>query len=440
MFSSLFLIALAWIPRSAFQDPDPELDGSKPVLSINGHLISADEYARWLIDTGGASFARDFAERWVVLREAERRGIEITDEMVRAMVEKPIALRIEHAFRGEKEGWLAELERLGRTEGGHRRQMMTDERPNVAAAALTALDRVVPEDKIARDWELHYGPYGMDAVLRLMNFQVEVETAEGAEAQAESSRRAREEQLARAELVRERLLAGEDFGELARQFADDRALSESGGVPAKPFRRGQGWPSDFIDRVLGLEIGQVSEPLYARGGWWLVVLEGRTETPLAAVRDELEADLIAKGPEQDEIGRVWNALTEDVYYELHPELFESAPSLEGREALAMTIDGEPIPRRVFAAWMLWIRGEFQATHFAQDWLVMQRAEAAGIEISDEAALARAQSSSSGCWRRTRATRAAARPGWRASRCAAGPSRTSCARRSSARASTCWRRS
>jgi hypothetical protein len=83
-------------------------------------------------------------------------------------------------------------------------------------------------------------------------------------------------------------------------------------------------------------------------------------------------------------------LTEDVYYELHPELFESAPSLEGREALAMTIDGEPIPRRVFAAWMLWIRGEFQATHFAQDWLVMQRAEAAGIQISDEAALARVQ--------------------------------------------------
>jgi parvulin-like peptidyl-prolyl isomerase len=391
MFASLLLVALPWIPAAVPQDPDPELDGSKPVLSIDGHLISADEYARWLIDTGGASFARDFAERWVILREAERRGIEITDEMVRAEVEEPIALRIEHAFRGEKEAWLAELERLGRTEGGHRRQMMTDERPNVAAKALAALDRVVPEDKIARDWELHYGPYGLDAELRLMNFQVEVETGEDAEAQAENTRRAREEQLARAELVRGRLLAGEDFAELARQFCSDPALAESGGVPAKPFRRGQNWPSAFIDRVLALEVGELSEPLYARGGWWLVRLEGLTETPLASVRDELEAALIAKGPEQDEIGRVWNALTEDVYYELHPELFESAPSLEGREALAMTVDGEPIPRRVFAAWLLWIRGEFQATHFAQDWLVMQRAQEAGVEISDEAAMARVES-------------------------------------------------
>jgi hypothetical protein len=391
MMLSLVLTAALLARASAVQDPDAELDGAKPVMSIDGHPISADEYARWLIDTGASSFARDFAERWVILREAERRGIEITDEMVREKVERPIALRIEHAFRGEKEGWLAELERLGRSEGGIRRQMMTDERPNVAAEAITAQGRVVPEDKLVRDWELRYGPRGKDLGLRLMNFQVEVETAEGAEAQAESARLAREAQLSKAEVVRSRLLAGEDFGQLATMFCDDRELRESGGRPSKPFRRGQGWPSAFIDRVLELREGELSEPLYGRGGWWLVQVEKVVETPFESVRAQLEAELILKGPEQDEIGRVWDALTEDVYYELHDELFGGESTLEGGEAIGISVEGEPIPRRVFAAWMLWIRGEYQATHFAQDWLVMQRAKAEGIEVGEEDARARAES-------------------------------------------------
>jgi parvulin-like peptidyl-prolyl isomerase len=311
--------------------------------------------------------------------------------MVREKVERPIALRIEHAFRGDKQGWLAELERLGRSEGGIRRQMMTDERPNVAAKALAAQNRVVPEEKLVRDWELRYGPQGKDLSLLLMNFQVEVETADGHEAQAESTRRAREAQLAKAELVRSRLLAGEDFGQLASMFCDDRDLRESGGRPSKPFRRGQGWPSALIDRLLELREGELSEPLYGRGGWWLVKLEKAVETPFESVRDQLEAELLLKGPEQDEIGRVWSALTEDVYYELHEELFGAESSLEGGEAIGITVDGEPIPRRVFAAWLLWIRGEYQATHFAQDWLVMRRAAEAGIEVSEEAARARAES-------------------------------------------------
>ena len=382
--------ALAGVPLRAPQDPDATLDGSKPVLSIDGAPVSADEYTRWLIDTGGSSFARDFAERWVILRAAEERGIEVTDEQVRAVLDDQIERRIEGAFRGEKEGWVAELERLERSEGGYRRQMMTDLRPEVAAKEIAAQGRVVPEDKIARDWELIYGPYGHDLKLRMMYFRVEVETGEGAEAQAENTRLAMAAQESVALAIRQRLLDGEDFGQLAAMFCEDPELREAAGLRTKPFRRG-GWPHQFIDRCCALEEGEVSEPLYARGGWWLVKLEERTLTPLEDVRDSIAAALIEKGPEQDEVGRTWQALTEDVYYELRPELFGGPPSLEGGEAIGLTVNGEPIPRRVFAAWMLWIRGEFQARTFAEDWLVAQRARQAGIEVSDEAARARAES-------------------------------------------------
>jgi parvulin-like peptidyl-prolyl isomerase len=371
------------------QDPDANLDGSKAVLSIDGEPVSADTYTRWLIDTGGSRFARDFAERWVVLREAERRGVAPEEEQVAERLQRQIDRRIEGAFRGEKEGWLAELERLERSEGGFIRQLMTELEPEVAAWNLAAQDRVPPEDKDARDWELIYGPYGKDLDLLMMNFQVEVETGEGAEAQARNREAAMQAQKNVALAIRQRLLDGEDFGELAAQFCSDRALRESRGVPDKDFRRG-GWPHAFIDRLCELEVGELSEPLYARGGWWLVRLEDVTETELEDVAAEISAMLIEKGPEQDEVGRMWDAVSEDVYFELDPQLFAGPQDLEGGEALAMHVEGEPIPRRVYAAWMLWLRGEYQARHFAEDWLVARRAPEAGIVVSDEDARTRAE--------------------------------------------------
>ena len=372
------------------QDPDARLDGSKPVLSIGGAEISADEYTRWLIDTGGSRFARDFAERWAVLREAEAQGVPATEEQVRAKLEKQIRRRIEGAFRGEKEGWVAELERLGRSEPGYMRQSMTDQEPELAAWNLAKKDRVVPEAKIEREWELLYGPYGRDLELLMMNFLVEVETGEGAEAQAFNREQAMAAQRNVAETVRERLVAGEDFGELAALFCSDRELREARGVRKKAFRRG-GWSHQFIDRLTQLELGELSEPLFDRGSWWLVKLVGSVDTQLEDVREELVQRLIEKGPEPDEVGRAWNAVAEDVYYELSPELYEGPSDLEGREAIAIVVDGEPIPRRVYAAWFLWIRGEYQARLFAEDWLVAKRAREAGITVREEDALARAES-------------------------------------------------
>ena len=154
------------------------------------------------------------------------------------------------------------------------------------ATALTADGRVVPEEKIERDWELVYGPRGRDLDMLMMKFQVEVLTPpEGSppEAQEENRRRAFEEQHLRALEIRDRLVAGEDFATLAAEHSDDPETRDGAGRLSRKFRRG-GWSHPFIDSLLQLEEGELSEPLYDRGGWWLVKVLGITDTTLEEAR------------------------------------------------------------------------------------------------------------------------------------------------------------
>jgi hypothetical protein len=369
---------------SPFQDPGDAFDGSAPVLRVDGVEISADEYARWLIETGASRFGRDFASRWVVLREAENRGVDVPTEDIVGHVDYQIQRRITHAFRGEKDGWLDELSRTGRTEGGYRKQQLVEQRPELVCEAMVEVDRVVPEDKIVRDWELVYGPRGVDVALLMMKFQVEVLTPPTGSPPGELERNREQafgEKKAIAVEVRERILAGEDFGTLAARFSDDQATREGRGRPDKPLRRG-GWSHQFIDAMIALQPGEVPDPIYDRGGWWLVKCERSTKTELEDVRHEVEAALIAKGPEQDETGNLWNALTEDVEYELTPALFGEGTDPE-RASIGMIVDGEDVPRATIATWLLHVRGEWQARHFAEHWLVQRKANQMGVVITDE---------------------------------------------------------
>ena len=355
-------------------------------MRIDGEPIPAEAFGRWLIDVQAGSAARSFAEAWAVEREARRRGLEVSPQELAAELEAEIEERVEGAFLGDRDDWRDELRRLGRSEGGHRAQRSVELRPRLAAKALAAQDRVVPEEKIVRDWELAYGPRGRHMELQMLKFQVEVPTATEGDRrveQAANRERAMAEGLERARRARERALAGEDFGLLARELSEDPATRHQGGWLHGGFRQA-GWPHAFIDALLALQPGEVSEPLYARGGWWVVQLRSERRTPLADVRGEIEARLIAKGPEQDEVGRAWDAAVEGLQVEILSGMYASAPRGEEAHAdpPALRIDGEEVPRSAFALWLLHLRGEPLSTRFAEAWLVEREARARGIEVSD----------------------------------------------------------
>ncbi len=353
------------------------------VLLIDGVEVPADAYASWLIEEVGPPLVAQFAGGWAVEREAARRGLEVGSEEIQAALEDEIAVRVQGAFLGRREDWIAELRRLGRSERGHRRQRETELGTLLATTKLAADGRVVPEEKVVRDWERDFGPQGRAFELEMMQLRVLVHTP-GDELSHETLERAREEArsegLRRARAARARRQAGEDFASLARELSDDEATRASGGHVARfvQFR----WPTGFVDALFELGKGELSEPLFARGGWWLVRVIGWKDTPLESVRPALVGRLIELGPEQDEIGAAWNAVTKDLDLRVLPELYSPIQSVEAgtQQADGLLIDGEPVARSVYARWLLYSRGEASWQQFTEDWLVDRQAQEKGIQV------------------------------------------------------------
>lgn len=367
---------------------------TEAVLRIDGEPIPWGQYARWLVRTVGERQAIEYAlDYYVVEREAAQRQVELAPGEVDSHVQRDLAQRILHAFHGEREEWLDELRRTGRSEDGVRAERGTEARRELLARSLAALERVVPEHKIVREWERIYGRHGRRYELRMMKFKVEVPAPEkfSRDEWRERERQAKQESLARADAARKLLVAGADFETLAQELSEDPDTRMHRGRPGSGFRD-PGWPWGFLDALEALQPGQLSAPLYAKGGWWLVKLVSLDVTPLERVRHELELALIAAGPEPDEIGAVEQRLKEGVHWRVLPAMNADGP-LGERPDLAdpvLAIDGEPVAKGTYAHFLCRMQGETMLTGFVESWLVQKRARELGVQATREEAEARAR--------------------------------------------------
>jgi parvulin-like peptidyl-prolyl isomerase len=363
------------------------------VLVIEGEEVPAEDFGNWLIGEVGPPMVREFAEGWAIAREARARGLEVTPEEIERELQGELQTRIQGAFHGKREEWIEELARLGRSESGHLLQRRAELESLLWATELSADGRVVPEEKIRRDWERIYGPRGRSFDLDLLYVEVVVPTGGGGQFQREQheaaivASRAQGQQEALA--LRARIAAGEDFAGLVEQHSDDPLTRASGGRVER--FSSVGWPDDFIAALFELERGELSAPIYARGGWWIVRVRGWVDTPLESKRAELESALVQRGPEQDEIGATWNAVSARTKVEIQPGILAPPPGdSEDPDPVALLVDGEPITRRQFASWLLRVRGEASWQQFANLWLVERRAQALGITVTPEELEARVQ--------------------------------------------------
>jgi parvulin-like peptidyl-prolyl isomerase len=356
------------------------------VLSIDGHVIGADEYGSWLLSIAGERFARTFAgEFWIIDREAKRLDVDTTPEVVASRVEDDIQVRIKNAFYGRRDEWLKEIARTRRTEGGVRRQRETEMKAWIQAENICNIDRVVPENKVVREWELQYGRNGLKFDLLMMKFQVIVPSELGVQHDKWKLARQRvmDEALAKSNKVRDRVLAGEDFGKLAREFSDDPDTRDHKGVPSEPFRH-YGWPRNFLGALEQLKVGDVSEPLYGHGGYWLLKVRGIVATPLEKVRAAITADLALRGPEQDEVGAVMERLRNGLQVKILPAMYGPRPDgeLPGAFDPVLEVDGDPVTRSDYARWLLHIQGETLVQRYVEDWAVIKKARELGVSVTE----------------------------------------------------------
>jgi len=101
------------------------------------------------------------------------------------------------------------------------------------------------------------------------------------------------------ELV-EKLAAGKDFAELAKEYSTDEASSESGGDLGL-FGRGE-MVQEFEDAVFALEIGELSEPVKTEHGYHIIKLVEKQEAKAAVfedVKDEIKSTLFDAKVEEE---------------------------------------------------------------------------------------------------------------------------------------------
>lgn len=113
-----------------------------------------------------------------------------------------------------------------------------------------------------------------------------------ADAQAESDAKAR------IQAIRERILAGEDFGEVAREATEDPGSAAQGGELGT-FERGLMDPA-FDRAAFTLDQGALSEPVRSAFGYHLIevtAIDQAEVRPFEEVRDELLADASKRGAE-----------------------------------------------------------------------------------------------------------------------------------------------
>lgn len=94
-----------------------------------------------------------------------------------------------------------------------------------------------------------------------------------------------EEALAKVQEIRKRLLAGEDFAEIAKKESDDAGSGANGGSLGN-FGRGQMVPA-FEEAAFKLPLNQVSEPIKTQFGYHLIRVDKRDAKSFEQVREEL---------------------------------------------------------------------------------------------------------------------------------------------------------
>ena len=104
------------------------------------------------------------------------------------------------------------------------------------------------------------------------------------------------------ENLRDRIIHGADFAELARLNSDDPSSAKGGDL---------GWiyPGDtvpeFEREMNSLKVGEVSQPFQTPFGWHLVQVLARREAPVSGERKRQEARLILRERKADEAYQEW---------------------------------------------------------------------------------------------------------------------------------------
>jgi peptidyl-prolyl cis-trans isomerase C len=210
----------------------------------------------------------------LLYQESQRRGFEITEERIEDQVSN---LRAQFA---DDEGFAGALEQIGiskdelRTE--FRRQIAIQEMIDLDIAPSVSVSEQEPRDYYENNPDFFVTPEQVQA--RHILILVSPDAGEEEKSEARS----------RMEEIRNRVVAGEDFAELASQFSEDGSSASGGDLGY--FRREQ-MVKPFADAAFSLMIGQLSGIVATEFGYHLIQVTDKKAESIVPY-DEIQARIV----------------------------------------------------------------------------------------------------------------------------------------------------
>ncbi len=302
--------------------------GTNLVASVNGKGITREAYYkelqglyRKMRERIGEKFDEEMAtalnlkgatlnsliERELLLQEAKRKKIRVSDEELRKEIKNYPAFQKEGKF--DKEAYFALLDWLGYTtqkfEEEVRKDISTTKLRNMVLDEVKISEKEIRDEYLKKNEEIeieyllikpakeikieekeiekYYQEnkenYRIPEKIKVRHILIKVEGPE------------RKEARGRIKEVRERLKRGEDFEKLAKKFSQCPSKEKGGDLGF--IKKGDMVP-EFERVAFGLKEGQISRPVKSRFGYHIIKLEERKESyipPLDEVKEKIKRTL-----------------------------------------------------------------------------------------------------------------------------------------------------
>lgn len=243
------------------------------VAKIDNNVITKDELYNVLVEQNGEQVLESLISEKVIELEAEKEKVEVSEEEIQKELDE-----LKEAYGGE------EVFNQAMTTYGYTLEALKDNiTMNIKLKKLIEPTISISEEEISSYFEMNKETFSQEEQVKASHILVETEE--------------------KAKEVIEKLKAGEDFVELAKQYSLDESNKESGGELGF-FSRGQ-MVTEFEEAAFSLNSNEISDPVKTDYGYHIIKSEEKKEAKEAdyeenkdSIKDILLADKISKGYEE----------------------------------------------------------------------------------------------------------------------------------------------